>query len=101
MDAPLQTRGGIAATLVIGHGAGARRPHPAAYSLLPENGQTWIGTRDGVELYRDGRVQRPRMLEAMDAAQVNGIVRDRQGRLWFATSTGLYRWDGGDRLRRY
>ncbi|MFT3669275.1 MAG: two-component regulator propeller domain-containing protein [Pseudoxanthomonas sp.] len=80
---------------------GPALPHPAAYSLLPENGQTWIGTRDGVALYRDGRVQRPRMLEAMDAAQVNGIVRDRHGHLWFATSTGLYRWDGGERLRHY
>ncbi len=80
---------------------GPALPHPAAYSLLPENGQTWIGTRDGAALYRDGRLQRPRALAAMDAAQVNGIVRDRQGRLWFATSTGLYRWDGGDRMRRY
>ena len=80
---------------------GRALPHPAAYSLLPENGQTWIGTRNCAALYRDGRVQRPRMLAAMDTAQVNGIVRDRSGRLWFATSTGLYRWDGGDRLRRY
>ncbi|WP_447940426.1 two-component regulator propeller domain-containing protein [Pseudoxanthomonas mexicana] len=80
---------------------GPALPHPAAYSLLPEDGQTWIGTRDGVALYRDGRVQRPRVLDALDAAQVNGIVRDRQGRLWFATSTGLYRWDGGDRLHHY
>ena len=80
---------------------GPALPHPAAYSLLPEQGQTWIGTRDGVVVYRGGRVQRPRMLDAMDAAQVNGIVRDRHGRLWFATSTGLYRWDGGERVRRY
>lgn len=80
---------------------GPALPHPAAYSLLPENGQTWIGTRDGAALYRGGRVQHPRMLAALDAAQVNGIVRDRGGRLWFATSTGLYRWDGGERLRRY
>nr|WP_225583806.1 ligand-binding sensor domain-containing diguanylate cyclase [Pseudoxanthomonas sp. PXM02] len=82
--------------------AGSALPNPAAYSLLPENGQTWIGTRDGAALYRDGRVQRPRMLAAMDTAQVNGIVRDRQGRVWFATSTGLYRWtEGDDRLQHY
>ncbi|CAN7206378.1 diguanylate cyclase [Pseudoxanthomonas sp. LjRoot168] len=79
---------------------GRALPHPAAYSLLPENGQTWIGTRDGAALYRDGRVQRPAMLAAMDAAQVNGIVRDRRGRLWFATSTGLYREQDG-RLKHY
>lgn len=76
--------------------AGRDLPHPAAYSLLPENGQTWIGTRDGAAVFRDGRVQRPRMLAAMDAAQVNGIVRDRQGRLWFATSSGLFRWQEGE-----
>jgi len=81
---------------------GSELPHPAAYSLLPENGQTWIGTRDGAALYRGGRVQRPRALAAMDAAQVNGIARDRQRRLWFATSTGLYRWtEGADRLHHY
>ena len=82
--------------------AGRDLPHPAAYSLLPENGQTWIGTRDGAAVYRDGRVQRPRMLAALDAAQVNGIIRDRQGRLWFATSNGLYRWrEGDERARHY
>lgn len=89
--------GGRFRTLV----AGRDLPHPAAYSLLPENGQTWIGTRDGAALYRDGRVQRPRMLAALDAAQVNGIVRDRQGRLWFATSNGLYRWREGDAHARH
>ena len=82
--------------------AGRDLPNPAAYSLLPETSQTWIGTRDGAALYRDGRVQRPRMLAALDAAQVNGIIRDRQGRLWFATSAGLYRWrESEDRLHHY
>ena len=89
--------GGRFRTLVPGRAL----PHPAAYTLLPENGQTWIGTRDGAALYRDGRLQRPRMLAAMDTAQVNGIVRDQRKRLWFATSKGLYRWDGGERLQHY
>lgn len=84
-------------TLVPGHAL----PNAAAYSLLPEHGQTWIGTRDGASLYRDGRVQRPRILHAMDTAQVNGILRDQRRRLWFATSKGLYRWDGGSRLDHY
>ncbi|WAC63155.1 diguanylate cyclase [Pseudoxanthomonas sp. SL93] len=76
-------------------------PHPAAYTLLAEQDQTWIGTRDGAALYRDGRVQRPGFLAPMDAAQINGMLRDQQKRLWFATSKGLFRWDGGERLRHY
>jgi diguanylate cyclase (GGDEF)-like protein len=80
---------------------GNQLPHPAAYTLLAEQGQTWIGTRSGAALYRDGRVQRPRFLAAMDAAQINGMLRDRSNRLWFATSQGLYRWDGGERLHHY
>lgn len=76
-------------------------PDAAAYSLLPEDGQTWIGTRNGAALYRDGRLQRPAALAGMASAQVNGIYRDREGRLWFATSKGLFRRDGDGPLRHY
>jgi len=80
---------------------GAALPNPAAYSLLPERGQTWIGTRAGAALYRDGRLQRPPALAAMDAAQINGIFRDREQRLWFATSLGLFRLRADGGLTRY
>ncbi|MET0290128.1 MAG: diguanylate cyclase [Pseudoxanthomonas sp.] len=79
---------------------GRQLPHPAAYALLVEADGAWIGTRSGVALLRDGALQRPRELAAMDGAQINGILRDYSGRLWFATSDGLYRWHAG-RLTRF
>ncbi|WP_411832821.1 diguanylate cyclase domain-containing protein [Pseudoxanthomonas mexicana] len=81
--------------------AGRDLPHASAYSLLPERDGTWIGTRSGVALYRGGRLQPLPALKAMDAAQINGILRDRQQRLWFATSLGLYRLDEDGALAHY
>ena len=80
---------------------GADLPHPEAYSLLVEPGTTWIGTRSGAAVLRDGQVQTPPLLAPLQGAQVNGIVRDRTGRLWFATTAGLFMLatDGG--LHRY
>nr|WP_272494232.1 ligand-binding sensor domain-containing diguanylate cyclase [Stenotrophomonas mori] len=83
------------------HIPGARLPHPEAYSLLADARQLWIGTRAGVALLRDGRVQRPAVLAPLRDAQINGIVRGRDGRLWFATSHGLYLLDVDNRLSRY
>lgn len=80
---------------------GAELPHPEAYSLLPEADRTWIGTRAGVAVLRDGRVQTPAVLAPMRDAQINGIVRDRTGRLWFATTKGLFLLQGEDNLTRY
>jgi diguanylate cyclase (GGDEF)-like protein len=70
--------------------AGSRLPHPEAYSLLVEQDQAWIGTRAGVARVSGSQVEVPALLEPMRDAQVNGIVRDRQQRLWFATTSGLY-----------
>lgn len=81
--------------------AGHRLPHPEAYTLLVEQDQAWIGTRNGAALYRNGRVQVPTVLAPLQGAQVNGIVRDRARRLWFATTHGLYLLDGGGKLVRY
>ena len=80
---------------------GDQLPQPEAYSLLPEAGQTWIGTRAGVALLRQGRVEQPALLAPLHNAQINGIVRDRRGRHWFATTQGLYLLDAGQRLTRY
>lgn len=69
---------------------GARLPHPEAYSLLVEDDRTWIGTRSGVAVLRGSRVEVPPALAPLRGAQVNGIVRDRAGRRWFATTHGLF-----------
>jgi len=79
---------------------GRQLPHPAAYTLLVESERTWIGTRAGVAVLRQGVVQRPAELTPMDGAQINGIIRDGRGTLWFATSNGLFRLRG-QALTRY
>ena len=79
---------------------GDRLPQPEAYSLLPEADQLWIGTRAGLAVLRQGKVEQPPVLAPMRDAQVNGIVRDRHGRHWFATTQGLFLLDAGT-LTRY
>lgn len=81
--------------------AGNRLPHPEAYSLLPERDQTWIGTRAGVAVLRGERLEQPAELAPLRDAQINGIVRDRAGRLWFATTQGLFLLEDGKQLTRY
>ncbi|MBO9716092.1 MAG: diguanylate cyclase, partial [Pseudoxanthomonas sp.] len=81
--------------------SGSSLPQPEAYSLLVEQDRTWIGTRAGAAILRDGRVETPALLAPMRGAQVSGIVRDRGGRLWFATTQGLFvLWPDGS-LSRY
>ena len=57
----------------------------------PSDGAVWIGTRRGVAVLRDDRLETPEVLAPMRSAQINGIVRDRAGALWFATTQGLFR----------
>ena len=80
---------------------GSQLPQPEAYSLLPEQDQVWIGTRSGVAVLRGKQVLQPAELEPLREAQVNGIVRDHAGRLWFATSQGLYLLQDGKPLTHY
>jgi diguanylate cyclase (GGDEF)-like protein len=76
--------------------AGSQLPHPNAYTLYPEAERVWIGTRRGVAtLERDGSLRRPPELQVLDHAQINGFLRDRDGALWIATLSGLYRLADG------
>jgi diguanylate cyclase (GGDEF)-like protein len=79
---------------------GALLPHPQAYNLLAEPDRVWIGTRRGLVVWRDGRLEHPPEFKAMAAAQINGIVRDADGSLWFPTTDGLFHWHDGA-LQRY
>ena len=81
--------------------SGAQLPHPEAYSLLPEADQVWVGTRAGAALLRQGKIEQPAVLAPLRNVQVNGIVRDHAGRLWFASSNGLFLLDADGRLVRY
>jgi diguanylate cyclase (GGDEF)-like protein len=78
---------------------GSALPHPQAYNLLSEPDRVWIGTRRGLVVWRDGRLESPPELAPMASAQINGIVRDRDGSLWFPTTIGLFHLADG-RLQR-
>jgi diguanylate cyclase (GGDEF)-like protein len=80
--------------------SGGELPHPNAYTLLPEDDTVWIGTRRGLAVLRGERLERPKAFSAFRGAQVNGILRDHRGALWFATTQGLYRY-ARDELRAF
>jgi len=73
---------------------GSALPHPNAYTLLAESGHLWIGTRRGVSLLQDGRLSPMAALDRLAGLQVSGILRARDGALWFATDGGVFRLDG-------
>ena len=79
---------------------GSALPHPHAYNLLAERDRVWIGTRRGLVLWRDGRIQSPPELAPMASAQINGIVRAGDGSLWVTSSEGLFRLRNG-RLQHF
>jgi diguanylate cyclase (GGDEF)-like protein len=79
---------------------GKALPHPNAYNLLAERDQVWVGTRRGLVLWRDGKVETLPELAPLASAQINGIVRAGDGSLWVASSDGVFRLHEG-RLQRF
>ncbi|MFL6659781.1 MAG: diguanylate cyclase [Massilia sp.] len=79
---------------------GDQLPHPHAYNLLADADRIWVGTRRGLVIWHDGKIEAPALYAPMATAQINGIVRDHAGTMWFPTSDGLYRQEG-DHLIRY
>ncbi|MEO8160448.1 MAG: two-component regulator propeller domain-containing protein [Arenimonas sp.] len=79
---------------------GDQLPHPHAYNLLAEADQIWIGTRRGLVVWREGKLEAPPLFAPMASAQINGIVRDSHGVVWFPTTDGLFRLEN-QRLVRY
>ncbi|WP_159015494.1 ligand-binding sensor domain-containing diguanylate cyclase [Cognatiluteimonas profundi] len=69
---------------------GKALPHPHAYNLLAEADRVWIGTRRGLVIWRNGHLETPPEVAPMASAQINGIVRDNDGSVWFPTSNGLF-----------
>ncbi|MBX3414811.1 MAG: hypothetical protein KF708_19150 [Pirellulales bacterium] len=58
-------------------------------------GQVWIGSSGGIDLYRgDERVGGYRPSDGLPAAFVNEIAFDRKGRAWVGTQLGVARYDG-------
>ncbi|MFP7722094.1 diguanylate cyclase domain-containing protein [Lysobacter sp. A3-1-A15] len=79
--------------------SGEALPHPQGYNLLAERDRLWIGTRRGVAFIDHGgpaagQVRQPDWAGTVAELQINGLVRDREGHLWIATSDGLFEHDG-------
>ncbi len=83
------------------HGAeqlvsGKQLPNPSAYELFYDHQQRlWIGTRGGIAIYTNGKVERPPALTALDPWQIDAIVQAGDDDYWIGTTGGLYRYRGG------
>ncbi len=66
----------------------------SALSLhLDEDGALWIGTQDGLRLYREGALERLPALPEPLRMPIHSILEDRNHRLWLGTSQGVVRVD--------
>ena len=64
------------------------------------SGQLWIGTRNGLNLYRpaasgeSGRIEQYTRREGLIINEIKFLLFDSRQRLWIATSRGLTAFDG-------
>jgi len=79
---------------------GAALPDPNAYTLTLDGDTLWIGTRNGLAIYKGGRLQPPPPVFApLATVQISGILKTRGGDWWFATTGGAFRYAGGTLTR--
>jgi ligand-binding sensor domain-containing protein/signal transduction histidine kinase/DNA-binding response OmpR family regulator len=90
---------GSASYAVIPAAPAAAEPLPGILSLLDEpDGSVWVGTQRGLWRATATRVAPFTAGSGLDAERlartsVKAMARDAAGRLWLATSSGLFRWD--------
>ena len=58
---------------------------------LDEEGGLWLGTREGLRYYRDGKVQRLPERPSLLTQDIHAILEDRFRRLWLSTGQGVFR----------
>lgn len=80
--------------------AAADLPQPVAYSLLLDTAQRlWVGTRAGLARFtRSGQLID--VLPEFAGLRINGLAQARDGRVWVASSGGLFEVVD-ERVRRY
>jgi len=75
--------------------SGKSLPNPSAYDLYYDRGgRLWIGTRAGLAVYTNGKVERPPALAPLDAYQIDAIAESGDA-YWIGTMGGLYRYRDG------
>jgi diguanylate cyclase (GGDEF)-like protein len=69
-------------------------PHDMVNALLdlPKENSLWIGTKNGLCRYRQGRFESYGPQEGLSNGQVLSILEDREGNLWVGTADGLNRF---------
>lgn len=74
---------------------GPEQPHPHAYSLLPEPGRVWVGTRSGLYwwLPKERRRVTPAAFDALAGSEIRAVL-PYAGDYWIGASSGIWRWDG-------
>jgi len=98
--ARLDLRDGRIRRYLPGSSDGHERP---VLALLADATHAWIGTSGGLELLdpRSGRRQQLLALPPdQPAARSQGLLREQDGTLWYATTAGLYRLDVGGSVAR-
>jgi ligand-binding sensor domain-containing protein len=83
-------------------GAAEGLSSPSVFAILPEDGELWVGTDDGLDRFAGGRVAASfRRSEGLPSNQVRELFRDRDGVLWVGTTGGLARQSGRDRFETF
>ncbi len=79
--------------------SGKQLPNPSAYDLFYDSSaRLWIGTRSGIAIYADGKIERPQALLALDPYQINTIAQTGDT-YWIGSMGGLYRYRGDELVR--
>ena len=69
---------------------------PVIRSILEDrNNVVWIGTRAGLNRWKNGKLTAYTTAEGLASNEVVAMVEDRQGRLWIGTNGGLSLLQGG------
>jgi ligand-binding sensor domain-containing protein/serine phosphatase RsbU (regulator of sigma subunit) len=56
--------------------------------LLDKTNTLWVGTINGVNCIRNGKVE---VVKELEGIGINDIIQDKEGSIWFATNAGLFR----------
>ncbi len=94
--------------LLLNHATTAQFPDAEIHALLafpPSEHNSamrglWIGTSDGVVLWRDGRARRFSTQQGLPSAQIRGLASTADGTLWAWTDGGLASTRDGESFQR-